>query len=210
MKSGRADGLEAVDSRQTGALRQAPTCIGGPGKRLLQAGYTILEMMIVVALLALIAAIAAPSVTPAERQKLDLATSSVADALRFAREEARRTGVVHGVSADVLNDRLRVFRLDEIPNPNDKVFDVYQPVSKHLYTIQLDSSPYGGVVVGAVGGQMLGACSDPGSIAFDPGGVVRCVEPVATRIRDASIELALGGLRSTVTVDEYAGRVSVQ
>ena len=154
-------------------------------------GYTLLEMMIVVALLAMIAAIAVPSVTPDQHQKIGLAASAVADAFRFARVESRRTGIIHGVSTDLSNDQLRVFRLDEAPNPNLKVFDVYQPVSKQPYTIQLDASPYSGATLNAVGGQMVGVCNDPGNIAFDSSGVVRCVEPVASRIRDASVEIAL-------------------
>ncbi len=96
-------------------------------------GYTLVEMLIVVALLAMIAAIAVPSVTPAEHQRLGLAASAVADAFRFAREESRRTGVVHGVTADLSNNQIRVFRLDEGPNPNDKVFDVRHPISTQLY-----------------------------------------------------------------------------
>ena len=57
---------------------------------------------------------------------------------------------------------------------------------------------------------MVGACNDPGNIAFDSSGVVRCVEPVATRIRDANVELVLGELRVTVVIDDYTGRVSIQ
>ena len=173
-------------------------------------GYTLLEMMIVVALLTVIAAIAVPSVKPAEYQKLGLAASTLADAFRFAREESRLTGIVHGVSADLSNDQVRIFRLDEGPNPNSKVFDIRHPVSKQLYLIQLNASPYSGVTLNAVGGQMVGICNDPGNIAFDASGVVRCVEPVASRIRGANIELALDGLRTTVEIDDYTGRVSIE
>ena len=173
-------------------------------------GYTLLEMIIVVTVLAIIAAIAVPSVTPAEHHKLSLAGSVVADALRYARDEARHTGVVHGVSTDLAANQVRVFRLDQAPNPNLKVFDVYQPISKQLYTIELGAPPHGGVALDAVGGQMVGTCNDPGNIAFDSSGVSRCVEPIATRIRDANLVLSLSGLQLTVTVDAYTGRVSVQ
>ncbi len=211
MTSGRGDRLGRGDSCPTASLGETPGwVVDEPIKRTQQGGYTLLEMLIVVGLLAMIAAIAVPSVTPAEHQKLSLAASTVAAVLRFAREEARRSGVIHGVSVDVLNDQVSVFRLDETPNPNVKIFDVYQPVSKQLYTVQLGASPFGGVALNAIGGQMMGTCNDPENIAFDSNGVVRCVEPVATRIRNASIELALDRLQLTIAIDEYAGRVTIQ
>lgn len=173
-------------------------------------GYTLLEMMIVVALLAIAAAIAVPSITAAEHHKLALAGSEVADALRFAREESRRTGVIHGVSTDISINRITVFRLDEGPNPNLKIFDVYQPVSKQLYSIELGAGPHRGVTLSTVGGQFVGTCNDPGNIAFDRSGVVRCTEPTTTRIQDAEIDLVLGSLLTKVVIDSYSGRVSVQ
>lgn len=182
-------------------MRNVPNC---------RQGYTLLEMMIVVAVLAIVAAIAVPSITAAEHHKLALAGSEVADAFRFAREESRRTGIIHGISADVPNNQVRVFRLDEGPNPNLKVFDVYQPVSKQLYSIGLGVGPYRGVTLTAVGGQLIGTCNDPGNIAFDSSGVVRCAEPTTTRIRDADLDLALGSLPIKVMIDSYSGRVSVQ
>lgn len=203
--------FEGDDRRSLPSLRRAI----GPGagevrKQPRQSGYTLVELIIVVTVLAIIAAIAVPSLAPAEHHKLASAASVVADAVRFAREEARHTGFVHGISTDLSNNSVRVFRLDEVPNPNLKTFDVYQPISKQLYTVQLAAPPFRGVVLNTVGGQMVGTCNDPGNIAFDSSGVVHCVEPVATRIRDASIELALGELRLTVSIDDYTGRVSIQ
>ena len=176
-----------------------------------QKGHTLVEMMIVVAIIGLALAVAMPSATPAHQQKLNLAASAVADAFRFAREEARRTGTIHGVATDIGNDLVRVFRLDEGPNPNLKVFDdVRHPLSKQPYAIQIGQSPYGGVALSAVGGQMVGTCNDPGNIAFDSAGVVRCVEPTATRIDNPSIDLAFGQLSLTVAIDSFTGRVVVQ
>jgi len=182
-------------------MKNVPSC---------QIGYTLVEMMIVVALLAAVAAIAVPSDSSTRHQTLALAASQVADALRFAREESRRTGTTHGVSIDEAANQVSVFRLDEASNPNAMVFDVYQPVSKQIYSVKLGESPYRGVVVSAVGGQLTGACAYPADLSFDAFGVVRCIEPVATRIRDASIELTLGSLKQTVAIDSYTGRVSVQ
>lgn len=176
-----------------------------------QKGHTLVEMMIVVVIIGLAAALAMPSATPAQQQKLDFAAAAVADAFRFAREQARRTGIMHGVTTDIANDLISVFRLDEGPNPNDKIYDdVRHPLSKQLYTIQIGASPYSGVTLSASSGQMVGTCDDPGNIAFDSAGVVRCVEPTTTRINSPSIELAAGQLTLTVAIDSYTGRVSLQ
>lgn len=177
----------------------------------IQRGHSLVEMIIAVAIIGMAAALATPSATPARQQKLDFAASSVADAFRFAREEARRTGIIHGVTTDIANDLVSVFRLDEGPNPNDKIYDdVRHPLSKQLYAIQIGASPYSGVTLSASGGVMVGTCNDPGNIAFDPAGVARCVEPTTTRIANPSIELAAGQLTLTVAIDSYSGRVTVQ
>jgi len=172
-------------------------------------GYTLLEMLVVVTILAVAAAIVVPADSPTRHETLELAASQVADALRFARDEAKRTSVIHGVAADVSIGQVRVFRLDEAPTPNLPVFDVYQPVSKQIYAIQLGDSPYRGVALNSVGGQLIGTCDEPSNIAFDRAGVVRCVDPLSTRIEDASVELSMGSLLQAVTIDSYTGRVAI-
>lgn len=173
-------------------------------------GYTLLEMVIVVAVLATIAALAIPTDSPNRSQTLRLAASELADALRFAREAAQRSGTVHGVSTDTSGNQIRVFRLDEGPNPNLAVFDVYHPITKQIYVVNFSASPYRDINIAAVGGQMTGACNDPENIAFDLSGVVRCTEPIATRIRNAAIQLDSGSMSLSVLVDEYTGRVAIQ
>lgn len=175
-----------------------------------QRGFSLLELSIVVVLLGMAAVIAMPSVSTSEDYRLALAQSDVADAVRFARDEARRTGVVHGVSASNTNNRVRVFRLDESQNPNARIFDVYHPVWKQIYTVELDAEPYRGVVLTAVAGQLTGACNDPTNVVFDSAGVTRCFEPVTTRIGNASISLNLGDFERTVAIGSYTGRVTSQ
>lgn len=175
-----------------------------------QRGFSLVELSIVVVLLGMVAAIAMPSLSTSEEYRLALAQSDVADAVRFARDESRRTGIVHGVSASNANNRVRVFRLDEGQNPNARIFDVYHPVWKQIYTVKLDAEPYRGVILTAVAGQLSGACNDPTNIVFDSAGVARCFEPVTTRIGDASISLSLGDFERTVAIGSYTGRVTSQ
>lgn len=173
-------------------------------------GYTLLEMMIVVAILTIAAAIAVPAVTTPDHSKLDLAATRVADALRYAREEARRTGLAHGIFVDTANNKIQLFWLDEAPDPDVNVFDVRDPVSKQLYAIQIDAAPHNNVVALAVTGTYSNGCNDLDNILFDSRGVTRCADPLTTRVVDASINLQLGALQSAVTVDGYTGRVEVE
>lgn len=181
-----------------------------PVRAVIHRGYTLVEMLIVVTIIGLVATVAMSSADPVHQQELNLAGSEVADAFRFAREEARRTGIIHGVATDVPNDLIRVFRLDDGPNPNLKVFDVYHPVTKQLYAIRIGGPPYTGVTLSGEGGQMVGACSDPGNFGFDSVGVVRCVEPTGTRINNAHVDLAADRLSLSVVIDGYTGRTSIQ
>ena len=173
-------------------------------------GFSLFEMMVVLAVIGIIAAIAVPSANTTEHQQLELAAATVADSLRYAREESRRTGQSHGILVDLPNNQIRVFRLNEGPDPNLRVFDQYHPITKQRYFVQLAASPFANTTLNAIGGTMVGTCSESDSVAFDPSGVVRCIEPVATRVSNASIELAVGELRSTVSVDDYTGRVTIQ
>lgn len=173
-------------------------------------GYSLLELVIVVAILTIAAAIAVPAVTTPDHSNLELAATRVADALRYAREEARRTGAAHGAFVDIPNNTLQLFRLDEAPDPDVKVFDIRDPVSKQLYAIQISAAPHNNVVALAVTGTFSNGCNDLDNILFDPHGVTRCVDPLTTRVVDASINLQLGPLQSAVTVDSYTGRVDVE
>jgi len=106
-------------------------------------GYTLVELMLVVAVLGALALVAVPSSAPGADQRLDAAAQEVIDALRYARVEAMRTGTYHGVdfSVDVASGerRVRVFRTDTAVPPNP-VYDVIHPLAKKLYDNRLSGS----------------------------------------------------------------------
>lgn len=175
-----------------------------------QRGYSLLELTIVVSLLALIAAIAVPALTASEAQPLRLASTELAEAFRFARETARRTGVIHGVAVETGSNRVRVFRVDEAVSPNVAVFDVRHPSTKALYTLDFAASRYRGATLSAVAGTPTGACADASQLAIDADGVLRCVETLTSRIDNVSVTLSVGQRQEQVTVDTYTARVAVQ
>lgn len=81
------------------------------------AGFTLVELMIVVAILAIIAAIAAPSFrTMIQNNRLTAAVNDVAGALQYARSEAVRRGrdvQVSALDSDISNGLRIWFDIDD-------------------------------------------------------------------------------------------------
>jgi len=102
-------------------------------------GYSLVEMLIVVGLLALIAAAATPTFQKTDAAALDRAATEVARALRFAHSEAVRTGLPHGVITDQTGQWLKVYRLDDTVSPPVIHYDVYDPQTKQLYDLRFST-----------------------------------------------------------------------
>ena len=99
-----------------------------PGRRL--AGVSLAEMLIVVAILSVVAAIAIPQASSVSPYAVDATTAEVAQAIRFAQREAIRTGTIHGVIVDPASQELRVFGL-----PTSGATASTHPLDKREYTI---------------------------------------------------------------------------
>ena len=69
-------------------------------RRLAERGHTVAELVIVVAVIAVAAAVALPALDSNDQQTLDYVATEVAAAMRYARAEAMRTSVPHGVHVD--------------------------------------------------------------------------------------------------------------
>jgi Tfp pilus assembly protein FimT len=100
----------------------------GPGNR--QTGTTLAEMVIVVAVVAVAAALAIPKADPQAAVAADAVAAEIARALRFAQREAIRTGRYQQVSADPATQLLRVYE----PNASNGT-TAKHPVDKFDYQI---------------------------------------------------------------------------
>ncbi|MDP2751423.1 MAG: type II secretion system protein, partial [Rhodocyclaceae bacterium] len=75
-------------------------------------GFTLIELVLVAALIGLIAMIAVPSVPSADIEQRARAESFLLETFRTARQEAMRTGATCGVTIDISNQRVLVHRYD--------------------------------------------------------------------------------------------------
>src|SRR5689334_5063283 len=98
----------------------------GPGIN--QAGVTLAEMVVVVAIVAVAAAIAIPRADLQAAFAADAVAAEVARALRFAQREAIRTGTYQQISVDPATQVLRVYQ----PNSSTGTTATH-PVDKRPY-----------------------------------------------------------------------------
>lgn len=95
-----------------------------------QLGVTLAEMLVVVAVLGLVAAIAIPRASSIAPAAADAAAAEIARAIRFAQREAVRTGNFQYISVDPATQMLRVYQ------PNTSSGDTAtHPVDKRPYQI---------------------------------------------------------------------------
>jgi type II secretion system protein H len=175
-----------------------------------QSGFTLIELVVVVSVLAVIAAIAYPSLSSSGSPELDAAAAEFAAAMRFARSESIRTGKPHGFRQTITPRQIRVFRLDESTSPPGLVYDVYHPVDKQLYDIELDSQSLAAADALNRNVVFRGTCNKNANAYFDANGTPWCADPSNVLLESFEVQLDRAGDRRTVTLDGITGRVTIQ
>lgn len=173
-------------------------------------GVTLVELLVVVAILGIVALAAIPFLSNANPQRLDAAAQTFAAAIRFARSEAIRTGMPYGYSVTVAQQRIRVYRADLGTSPPTPVYDVYHPLRKQRYDIELQADRT--LAVDAVNGTAVfrATCNSVAEAVFDASGVPYCRDPFHVFLRQATLTLSLAGQTRRVVLDGISGRVTVQ
>ena len=175
-----------------------------------QSAYTLTELVIVVATLAIIAAIAMPSFSPGSDRRIDLAAAEFAAAMRFARSESIRTGQPHGFRFLVNQYRIRVYAVDTAGAPWTWVYDVYHPVTKQLHDYTFPPELAGPAVPVTHVPEYRGTCDRQGAVYFDANGTPWCLEPETVLLESYRLDLTAPAGDATVTLDGITGKVTVQ
>ena len=176
----------------------------------LQAGYTLVELVITVTIIAVIAAIAMPAFSSGSDKQLEVAAEKFAAAMRFARTESVRTGEPHGFRQQSGAKRIRVFRLDQATSPPTLIYDVYHPVDKQIYDIDLDLESGAAADSLTRTPDFRGTCNVNGNVFFDANGTAWCADPDTVLLNTFQVDFDLGFDRRTVLVNGITGRVTVQ
>jgi len=169
-------------------------------------GYTLLELLMVVAILSIVAVIALPAAQRVTEAGADIAVDEFTHALRFARDEARRKREPRLVSCDPATGRLTVGAVD---------------TSKDTTTPRQDTTYLAAPAASAqsAGSAMtLVSCSftfadnaTAGSVVFDAGGApVRGIGKGPMRekaLRAGAIVLGAGHVRRSVNLGA-TGRIT--
>jgi len=175
-----------------------------------QAGFSLLEITLVVLILGVMAAVVIPNFSSTDPAKLDLAAQEFADAMRFARSEAMRLGEPRGFRQQSSQKRIRVFRPDTGTSPWTLNYDIYHPVSKKLYDITLDNHPFARADDVSHNRIYRGTCNQTGNVYFDNRGIPRCVSPETVLLQQFDITFTLGSHSRMVSLDAITGQVSIQ
>jgi len=185
-----------------------------------QAGATLAEMVLVMAVLAISAGIAIPQADTQSAFAADAAAGEIARAVRFAQREAVRTGTYQTISIDLSRQVLRVYQ----PASSGSGTTAIHPVDKRDYQINFasDGLPQASIVSSVFryqsGAVTTGAIFGPDGMPIDvaptkllglPIGFLLGTKEISPLKEEARITLRYGGVERVVRVAPVTGRVSL-
>lgn len=173
-------------------------------------GFTLVEMLLVVALLAVLAGLAVPALHSNDDQRLEVAAGEVREALRFARVEAmrRQQGVLFDAESSPGRLKLSDTNCTAIGAPKA----VNDPRTKLAFDVDVSGGPFSSGVV--VTPRFMVGGSAWGGVVFNAAGTAADACQVTGMTSKGAPEpgsgvvLSRGGRQLTIALDAATGRVT--
>ena len=171
-------------------------------------GFTLAEILLVVAIVAIIAGVALPLLSSQDSKKLDVAAQETGNALRFAVNEARSTGSYILVDAKTTAGRLKVVKSDATGANLGAVND---PLTKQALDIDTAGSAFSGPVTMTV--RFMQGGTAYAQLLISPATQLQVFDGPAANMgvlqSGSGIVLVLGASSVTVTINESTGFVAI-
>ena len=178
-----------------------------------QTGFSLLELLIVITILGVTAAIVAPVLSTSDDSKLGLAAEEVAQALRFARSESLRTSEVHGVNINQTTQRVVVYKADLTTTPVSIGSILYHPISKQKFDFDVDTAPMtNDVNISNTLDPFLYGSTRRQQLLFSASGTPMWIDNTTGTtdlLDDGTVQLSYRGSNRSVEVAPTTGRVTV-
>jgi len=190
-------------------FQSSPRGLGG------QAGYSLLELTIVVAILGIMAAAVVPAFFSTSPYKLELVAEEIANALRFARNQSILSGQHYGATISQITQTITVKKWDISTDPASTESIPYHPVSKKAFVFDADgmSLARGVSITNSNDVFLFDVAGRRRSVIFDPNGTPVWIAEAGGsiyRLVEGSIMLGDGDNQRTVQLAAITGRVVVQ
>ena len=177
-------------------------------------GFTFIEVLVALLVLAIVAFGVNPQLSSANPERLDVAATQIAAAIRYARSEAMRTGEVHSVFVDEVNEEVTVELTELSTKPATVKKVLYHPIYKQPYIFNLPKSsstrevlvesPTAAFTFASVGKQQR--------LMFTADGVPVFIDTVTNTMHQlvtGEVLLGMNGLGASVGVQPVTGRVTI-
>ncbi len=160
-------------------------------------GFSLIELLIVIVILGIAAAVAVPMISSAASMQIRAAGSMVAADLEYAKSMAISRGQMYSVVFDAANETY------EIRDPNNAV--IAHPIRKGFdYTVDFAND-------GRLDRVDITSANFDGktTIGFDYLGSPYSIDGASTALNSGVISLQAGGTTKTVTIEAVTGFISV-
>ena len=113
-------------------------------QRIAQRGFTLVEMLIVIAILGIVAKVAIPLLSSNDPQKLSVAAEETANLLRFALSEAKRTGGYVLVDGKTTSGQLKLYNSNSNANvpPSFGTSTINDPLTKRAAILNVKDNAF--------------------------------------------------------------------